>query len=153
MAYGDDKLGSRVTGKGEKHIYDTPKTRKKIEMQEMVFRQEVRPHVHGKKVGHDHLTIDRNVGGEIVALTIFLFTEGKASSMRVDEVRQQTWIRDPGLLEDSPQDFIDKYGPGLIDMTRLKYRTEQKAKDRAKLDASEAWMSDDQREVIRSLAE
>ncbi len=143
-------LGSRVTGDGPKYLYESPKTVKKVKPRETVFQAH---HTPKDAKNGDHLTIDRNVAGEVVAVTVFLDSEGKSLSVRIDEIRQHRFIKDPDLLFESPEDFINIYGPGLIDMVRYKYRKEQAVKQKAKVDASEAWMTDEQREVIRSLAE
>jgi len=127
--YGDNKLGHRVTGK--KHIPDPEP-----------------PPAPG-----DHVKIERNAGGRVVGVVAFLLKEGQVRSFHIDEVRALDFISDPSLIDDSPEDFLHTYGPGLIDLARFRWKTEQKKRRRTQVEASESWMSDEQREVIRSLAE
>ena len=131
MMYGDDKLGHRVTG------------------EKSPFAKIVEPpHSAG-----DHVKIERNADGRIVGVVAFLAREGKSRTFHIDEIRALRFISDPSLIEDSPEDFLRAYGHGLIDMARFRHKKEQSAKVKAKVEASESWLTDDQREVLRSLGE
>jgi hypothetical protein len=129
--YGDNKLGHRVTG------------------EKSPFAKIVEP----PPVPGDHVKIERNADGRIVGVVVFLMKEAKSRVFHIDEIRALRFISDPSLIEDSPEDFLHSYGPGLIDMARFRHRKEEKSKAKAKAEASEGWMTDDQREVMRSLGE
>ena len=121
--YGDDKLGHRVTG------------------EKSPFAKIVEP---PPKPG-DHVKIERNADGRVSGVVVFLMKEAKSRSFHITEIRALRFISDPGLIDDSPEDFLHSYGPGLIDMARFRHRKEEKARDKAKVEASEAWLTDDQR--------
>lgn len=129
--YGDDKLGHRVTG------------------EKSPFAKIVEP----PPAPGDHVKIERNADGRVSGVVAFLMKEGKSRSFHIDEIRKLRFISDPGLIDDSPEDFLRAYGHGLIDMARFRHRKEKEVKRKAKIEASESWLDDDQREVLRSLAE
>ena len=161
-----DKLGHRVTGKTKTKLVTKPG--EVIRMQ-----RQMREQMHGIELGRhrteikgewekieepppvpgDHVKIERNADGRVSGVVVFLMNEAKSRSFHIDEIRALRFISDPGLIDDSPEDFLHSYGPGLIDMARFRHRKEEKARDKAKVEASEAWLTDDQREVLRSLAE
>lgn len=167
--FGGDKLGHRVTGKaalGTKTKLVT-KPSEVLRMQRQMhdsmhgtlggLKTEIKGHwakiEEPPEVPGDHVKIEREASGRVIGVVVFLLKEASSRFFHVDELHAHRFITDPSLLYDSSPDFLHKYGPGLIDMTRFKYRQEQKAKERAEVDAGEAWMTDDQREVLRSLAE
>ncbi len=142
MVYGGNELGHRVTGKTQPKITNKPGEiiRMQRHMRDQFQGIELGRHrteIKGEwekieeppPVPGDHVKIERNADGRIVGVVVFLMKEMKSRVFLIDEIRALRFISDPGLIDDSPEDFLHSYGPGLIDMARFRHRKEQKAKE------------------------
>jgi hypothetical protein len=100
----------------------------------------------------DHVVSARSASGALTGFTVFLDKEKKTVTLPIGAVMKVVSYSDRQLLEASLPKFMEKYKHGFIDTARYSLKIESERAEEAIRDDEESWLTQDQREVLRSLA-
>jgi hypothetical protein len=100
----------------------------------------------------DHVVSDRNALGVLSGFTVFLDKEKKTVTLPLEAVLKVISHSDRELMKQSLPKFMQRFKHGFIDTARYSLKIESERAEAALRDDEESWLTQDQREVLRSLA-